>query len=194
MPPIDSILPLTLAAFDTRQLIPAAGILFLITGMLIYYRKRRRIQAARPALDPQEQLERNRQLRGVRGDLESLMVEIEQFSKRLAAQLDAKTAALELSIKQADQRIAELKRLAGADKGSGNGGGGGEGEGHDPHDAHPQRGPRPSGPMAPADLPDDPLSRSVYQLADQGLDPQAISQRLSEHVGKIELILALRSA
>ena len=43
------------------------------------------------------------------------------------------------------------------------------------------------------DEPVDPLAKSVYSFADQGLDPAAIAAKLNEHVGKIELILALRA-
>jgi hypothetical protein len=42
-------------------------------------------------------------------------------------------------------------------------------------------------------VPDDPLARQVYQLADTGLAPADIAQKIGEHVGKVELILALRS-
>jgi hypothetical protein len=177
----------TLAQFDAQTLLPTAAMLCIITGLLIAYRKRRRRQLTEPCLTPQEQLERNRQLRGVQGDLESLMVQIEQFSKRLAAQLDAKTIAVETLLKQADQRIAELKRLSSGD---------GQVEMSDVDPGLPGAAPaEPHRPApAPADLPSDPLARSVYQLADQGLGPQAIAHRLGEHVGKVELILALRSA
>jgi len=40
----------------------------------------------------------------------------------------------------------------------------------------------------------DPLTASVYELADRGLQSVAIAQNLDEHVGKVELILALRSS
>ncbi|MCK4872158.1 MAG: hypothetical protein KAS72_05500 [Phycisphaerales bacterium] len=42
--------------------------------------------------------------------------------------------------------------------------------------------------------PDDPLTRRVYQMADRGAEPVEIAQTLDEQVGKVELILALRSA
>jgi len=178
-----------LAEFRAVDLVPAAGMLLLITGLLMIYRKRRRKQFTDPCLTPQEQLERNRQLRGVHGDLERLMVEIEQFSKRLATQLDAKTIAVELMLKQADQRIAEMKRLS-----AGNGHGGDAAAPAERAATNPLEHEAPRTPAATPELPSDPVSRSVYQLADQGLSAEAIAKRLSEHVGKIELILALRTA
>jgi hypothetical protein len=39
---------------------------------------------------------------------------------------------------------------------------------------------------------DDPLARRVYELADGGMDAVAIARQLNEHVGKVELMLALR--
>ena len=181
-----------LAEFRAVDLIPAAGMLLLITGMMIIYRRRRRNQSQEVCLTPQEQLDRNRQLRGVQGDIERLMVELEQFSKRLAAQLDAKTIAIELLLKQADQRITELKRLDGH---SGGAQAGAEPSSTSQASELRPRGSTPSAPAtAAAELPSDPVSRSVYQLADQGLAPEAIAKRLNEHVGKIELILALRTA
>ena len=41
--------------------------------------------------------------------------------------------------------------------------------------------------------PSDPLTRQIYEMADQGTTPVEIAQQLDEQVGKVELILALRS-
>jgi hypothetical protein len=38
----------------------------------------------------------------------------------------------------------------------------------------------------------DPLCASVYSLADSGSDAVAIAKQLDEHIGKVQLILALR--
>jgi hypothetical protein len=38
----------------------------------------------------------------------------------------------------------------------------------------------------------DPLRASVYSLADSGADAVAIARQLDEHIGKVQLILALR--
>jgi hypothetical protein len=38
----------------------------------------------------------------------------------------------------------------------------------------------------------DPLCASVYSLADSGADAVAIAKQLDEHIGKVQLILALR--
>jgi hypothetical protein len=46
------------------------------------------------------------------------------------------------------------------------------------------------GPVEPTTS--DPLCTSVYSLADSGADPVAIAKQLDEHIGKVQLILALR--
>lgn len=43
-----------------------------------------------------------------------------------------------------------------------------------------------------ASLPPDPLSASVYELADRGRSAVEIARSLDEQIGKVELILALR--
>ncbi|MFN0132091.1 MAG: hypothetical protein ACKVW3_06115 [Phycisphaerales bacterium] len=41
--------------------------------------------------------------------------------------------------------------------------------------------------------PADPLMQRIFDLADEGLSPVQIAQRLDQHTGKVQLILALRS-
>jgi hypothetical protein len=62
----------------------------------------------------------------------------------------------------------------------------------------PQQVPAPSFTAAPKRTADpfglDPLTRDIYTLADAGHSASAIAQQLGQHTGKVELILALRSA
>ena len=46
---------------------------------------------------------------------------------------------------------------------------------------------------SPAVSATNPLARRIYQLADSGRDSAQIAQELEEHIGKVELILALRT-
>lgn len=126
---------------------------------------------------PEEQIERLRQSHGMRGDLDRAMEEIEDLTKRLGDRLDQKSRSLERLLAEADEKIAELKRLKG----------------------------EPAAPAAPSPLKfsshanvspmsDDPLARSVYDLFDAGHAPIEIAKRLNEQIGKVELILALRRA
>lgn len=116
--------------------------------------------------------------------------EIMQTTQLMAAQLDNKTAHLEVLINQADERIALLKKLQAKAI---------------------SKPARPTKPQAkfikpsstPARLEEprssrqsqhilDPLTRSVYSLADFGRTTIEIAQELDEQVGKVELILSLR--
>lgn len=172
----------TLGEFTLEHLVPVVGAVLIIAGMLMAFRKRRRGQPAED-LTPAEQVERHQQLRGVRRDLEELMVEVEQLAKRFAGQMDARAAKLETLLREADQRIAELRRLQGgtADAAA------------KPNAAARAEDVAAAGP-APLEAPADPLARAVYRLCDEGLAPPDIARKLNEHVGKVELILALRQA
>jgi len=61
-----------------------------------------------------------------------------------------------------------------------------------PATASPTDAQRPAKSAEPVKTP-DPTTASVYQLADAGLSPVEIAQRMDEQIGKVELILALRA-
>jgi hypothetical protein len=168
-----------------------AGVVFITAFLLLRVRKRK--MRGPGHITAREQLEQLKQRDGVRSDLESLMVEIEQMAKRLGSQLDAKAMHLEKLIDDADLRLAQLKQaddfkhqLPPAAPGS-------EVPATDKNDFSAAsnlpigQGPDPGGSL-------DPLAAEVHRLADEGLAPPAIAMRLSEHVGKVELILALRES
>lgn len=155
--------PLVLLVSDTLiNMMPFAGILLILLWMMMRWRSRRRDIANYQS--PIERAERYQQERGMRQDLESLMVEIEQLARRFSTQLDAKSMQLEKLMREADEKIAKLEGL-----------------------------PKPTSQDPPPAAPvEDELTRNVYRLADAGHDAGAIAQQLGEHVGKVELILALR--
>ena len=101
------------------------------------------------------------------GSLASVMHDAEELAQRLAAELDAKADRLERLLAEADDRLRRM------------------GESREPK---PRRAPAVE--QHPGDP--DPLNRRVYTLADEGLAPVAIAQRLDQPTGKVELILALR--
>lgn len=107
---------------------------------------------------------------------------IEQV-RHLAVLLDNKAERLEQLIAEADRRIEAL--------------GGQRHDGGEPHhrgssvetSSHNARSaPVRSVPKEPL----DPLTRSVYELADDGRSPVEIARELDEQIGKVDLILALR--
>lgn len=175
---------------DHPQFLLLGGLLLIVMYFMSRIAKRKRTGGV-SILSSHEQLERLKQARGMRGDLEQLMVEIEQMAKRMSAHLDAKSMYLQRLLDMADQRIETLRALEKRDA---------------PPAVRPSRDDAPadartsapsastSSPSHENELPDDPLARQVYALADQGQDSHAIARKLEEHVGKIELILALRSA
>ena len=95
----------------------------------------------------------------------------------MAAKLDNKAARLEILIQQADERISRLSH-----KNKANGIAQNESQFTRPTSV------APSGPSVSI----DPLTQSVYELADTGCHPIQIAQELDEQVGKVELILSLR--
>lgn len=156
----------------------------------------------------------------VGADLEELATEIERLSRRLNAELDDRAQKLESLLRDADARIAELRRLRGESPSAS----AASSAPAAPASSHAHQVPAgvaspalastaplalaasvtatatspvsaPTLPAGQADAPGpDALARSVYALADDGHDSLEIAHRLREHVGKVELILALRSA
>ena len=193
------------------------GLLLVTASLMMKLAKRRRGGSSaegsyRSDITASERLEKIRQEQGLRRDLDSLMVEIEEMAKRLSHQLDAKAQRLEQLIDDADHRLVRLKAIAERLE---------RAEANEPDarvtepdasaaapaspPASAGNGPTESDLLAAAggaatdrsdasESRDDPLTRSVYALADEGHDARAIAARLDEHTGKIELILALRSS
>ena len=147
-------------------------------------------------LPPRERLEDIKARSKVRQNLERHEVEMLDTAQRVAAQLDAKTMQLEKLILEADARIADLDRRLGTgfrptaslgpDSALGAGTGAGAGSPRVPEIVSAR--PAPGRPAL------DPLTASVYELADAGHKPLDIARRLDEQIGKVELILALREA
>jgi len=105
--------------------------------------------------------------------IDTSLAEAEELVRRFAAHLDTKSARLEKLLRDADERLASLSALSNA---------GGA----------PSRSTARSAATASMDRSADPTSLNIFRLADEGLPPIEIAQRLSEGVGKVELILALR--
>lgn len=175
--------------FQARDILLVCGVMLLVAWSLM--RLRSKTRNAKPMATPQEIIERNRQARGMQGQLEELMVEVEALTRRFGVQLDAKARRLENLLAQADERIEELRALQGQPS---------------LHQQSPDEqqdyGESPtasptqiqSASPQPAPIEEDPLAVAVYNLADGGMDAHTIAMQLNEHVGKVELILALRKA
>lgn len=152
------------------------GVALLI--FVLWFNVRRRV-AGHESLDPREKIERDKQVSGMKNDLRAMMVELDELTRRFSSQLDAKAVKLERLIEQADQRIATLN---------------GKPVEVDRSDVAEGSREAASGDVeieTTVGSP-DPLAENIYQLADAGKDPGEIARQLDEHIGKVELILALR--
>lgn len=123
------------------------------------------------------------QHKAVEREMQNLLVELSDMSRQITAQLDTRSAKLDALIREADEKIAELRALS-------------EGQ---PNVA-PSRAydsyRLPTSPIQPASSSllnnEDPRHAAVYQLADQGKSAPQIAAELGRAKGEIELILALR--
>lgn len=155
-----------------KPISPLAGMLFSVGIMLILLgvwsslRKKLRNPDRYPP-PPAERIERLKQRHGAKASIESLMVDAEELTRRLAAHLDNKAERIEILLNESKQVLARLESATENAAG-----------GH---------------PSAPRVL-EDPTTRSIYDLADKGCSPIEIAESLEEQVGKVELVLALRTA
>lgn len=156
--------------------IAVVGILFIIMAMFSLGRARKGKTASRDSA--RDHVDRARKKQGVRDDLEALMVDINRMARDLGGQLDAKIIRIERATQEADERIAQLEALRDS-----------------LNDPHAMQNAAANQLVTPQASPEqvDPLTQQVYALADQGKGPADIAQALDEHVGKVELILALRA-
>ncbi len=185
MPPVGSTNPmLTLSMAPSGDagagffpdMLMVGGVLIITVCVFSMLRKKLKKHSRRPAI-ARANSDRRREVvteeHAARQSIESVVVEAEALVRRLAAHLDAKSARLETLIRQADERLARLES----------------------HGAEPAPSPKSqrhdSSPHFESKIVDS-ISRDVYRLADEGLASIEIAQRLSEGVGKVELILALR--
>lgn len=158
------------------SLIPAVGVGLIVMSLMMMLRKRKREIRSGQRPTARGELERLQQHKAAAGDLGQLMADIEQLARRFGAQLDAKSIQLEQLLHEADQRIALLRQMEQLRESM-------------PMPADADAAPiRDDGPTSA----EAALQRQVYDLADEGLSASDIAERLDEHHGKVELMLALR--
>lgn len=109
--------------------------------------------------------------------MDAMLDDGRELTERLASVLDEKAARLEELLEHAERRIAELEKLVAANGWDGIGDG---------------TGLSLRRPTENAAGGIEPMTEKIYALADSGLKPLQIAQQLHQHIGKIELILALR--
>lgn len=163
---------LTGDTFDGNGLVSLALATIAAFFLLTALRRKQRDRAATPTLSglrmpasiPQD-LDQKEKLRR---DLECLIGELQDLSRKISAEIDTRFAKLEAAIRDADRRIAVLNRLARDVEG------------------------RNSGGDMPGAEEGDSRHNLVYELADAGFSCVEIAKDLGKTPGEIELILNLR--
>lgn len=164
-------------ALDLPMLLMTAGILLLIVVLFGNLRKNLRRRGAVEAAPPRERMQAvNDQSQAATSIMERRTAQAAEITRELTALLDNRSQKLEILIQHADERIARLERLS--------------------SEAEGRLTPRhtSTAPVSDTAYANDALKQQIYDLADQGQKPGEIAQRLGQHAGKVELILALRRA
>ena len=160
----------SLAVVDVTQMVM---LVLAIGGLtLVMLSTRRRIRESQRSSRTSSR--REQEARATR-DIEQVMLELDQLSRQVHGRLDTKLAKLEAVIRDADQRIDRLSRLNRADSGPAL------------EITLDQEDPR-----CPSSVEPDNRHVAIYRLADAGKSAAQIAQDVGQHVGEIELILALR--
>lgn len=147
----------------------------LATWMMVRMLIRRRKRLLIPTGTPHDRLDAIRVQAKKREQLHAFGADVHELVQRLATQLDNKAARMEQLLRDADERIRKLERMQ-----------------RIASDLPSVASEHQSDHLS-EDKP-DPVTNRVYELADQGEKPIEIARQLNQHVGQVELILALRRA
>lgn len=133
------------------------------------------------------------QQRSIERQMETLLVELSDMARQMTAQLDTRSAKLEVLLHEADKTIARLKTaeqraavITPRYQSS---------ESYPPlmiASDVPAESATPPEPAAPKVEPVEPQYTQIYDLADAGQAVSDIARALARPSGEIELILALR--
>jgi hypothetical protein len=180
---------------DPAQWLPTLALAVGAAYLFIF----RPMKQRRKKADPMDELPFRKNLaqqRHVEREMQNLLVELSEMSRKMTAQIDSRTTKLEILLEEADAKIQALRTLqdnapqtpadrfriegpssttAGGAVVTGGSGGGGF---------------RSAGTTIEPSI--DPRHAEVYALADQGRTAAEIAEGLRRPRGEIELILALR--
>lgn len=182
---------------DVRQLDSNNSMIYIGLGVagLIYVFVIRPMMRKRDPLDRAPTFASAAQQRATERQMQSLLVELQEMARQVTAQLDTRSAKLEMLIQQADQRLAALQsahsngtHLPPANRMN-------ETNGDVPPMIEAEVIPPPRmemPPPPPTPDPVDPAHAEIYMLADEGWSATEIASKLNRPRGEVELILALR--
>ncbi len=162
------------------MLILAIGGITLV--MLSTYRRSRRSRLTRVASVRERYKEFDSSV-GATRDVGKAIVELEQLARQIHGRIDTRFAKLEMIIRDADERIAKLSRLAHT---SGDISAGGSALDVTLELQNPDvRNSRPA-------LSGDKRHDAIYRMSDGAMSAADIARETGKTTGEIELILALR--
>lgn len=189
-----------LAVDDVQQGLGMVVLVLAATTIMLVLLRRRQFRQVTGRDVTREQVARLRDQRSVRTQMDDLLIELEELSRRINAQLDTKFVRLETVVRDADDRIARLEGVLGRPKAP------------KPKEGNrsEKRNVETAKPAAPADSsqaagrgrepadasPRAPLNeeqKRVYDMSDAGTDPIQIAESLGMTLGEVELILNLRN-
>jgi hypothetical protein len=167
-----------------------------IVAMIVLLR-RQQLQGRAGRELAHDQVARIREEHKLHESMDELLVQLEEVSRQVGAQVDTRFAKLEQVIRDADERIARLEDALGRSEGE--------------VASRPLYGPTVPTTAAAAPLQDsgraerelpggtgssvkpvDPRFERVYELVDAGAPPIEVAERLELPLGEVELILDLR--
>ena len=157
----------------------------LLLCVLILTRASGRRAGRREELSPRERIEEIKAAHGRIDGVHAGSAQLHDVARDLAARLNNRAERLEQLIVEADERIARLDDLVPQQE---------QAPGSPPVAATEAPAPPWPDETPPRRRTLDPVTESVYELADAGHDPIQIARRLDEQIGKVELILALRES
>ncbi|HKQ47636.1 MAG TPA: hypothetical protein VJZ71_06180 [Phycisphaerae bacterium] len=172
---------------STRQV----AIMALLAATILYaywYSRRRMARAKWPEIRRTE-LDSGASNAAARNELATLVKQLDDLSRQVEGRLEARVAALEQSIHNADQRIAVLRTLLVAAQSAGVQIESGRVE---KNPASSSLKPQVEDSTRRASSLLDPRTRRIYELADAGRTAPQIAQELQQRIGEVELILNLR--
>lgn len=202
---------------QVEQILLPAGVALILVSFLLAVTRKRSKKNSGVNVAARTHFARLHEVEPRRGDLETMVVQIEETGRRVATLLDNKAARLEILIDAADERLEKLvaieNRLA-PQTAAGSATHGGDhrqtAAGAAADNVPPERGVDskvgmnasamvdpdlvPPAPMPEIIAESDPVAQRIGQLADQGFAPEQIAAELNEYIGKVELVLSLRRA
>jgi len=171
-------------AVEFQNYVFLLGVVLLVFIMMRLSARRNRQSGPTAQSQAREQVAKLKEEHAVKGDMRELMVELQDLSRNINAQIDTRFAKLEVSIRAADERINLLERLSRAAQGR---------QTLDTVVSGDDETPPSTPEHPPAGLPELPHGR-IYDLADGGRDSIQIARETGKTPGEIELILSLRES